>query len=388
MEPQASTSDSSSTDPYSICTSNLPNGHPQKPFICVHCKFRRDEVHEKSRIPKLSDHDIYVAICGALYLTKDDSTWRQILIRQFVPKDAPDYKRAGELVSTMLGRFMTTGFYNYLLCYNGGQGHDFYDTTLFEPKSIIARANFKLQRGVDLEQSDLSDPDSRQESDDESATAIQSDNAEIIYAIDPILDAYSVNGDIDIDEGLIQSYHEYENANLLELEQEEQGHYEGGYEGDFEGDYDGDYYENEGDYGEEDGRYYDYQENEYGENEYSDGDVHEEVDIEGVQTPGKRGLEHTGSGSIAATPTVVRTPASPPVIRELAATPAPTVSSAAGPSTKEPEASRTALAPSTAVVDMISNMAPTLSRHGGEVRITRHGSATIRFPRNGDLDLD
>ncbi|KAJ6262933.1 hypothetical protein Dda_1491 [Drechslerella dactyloides] len=335
-------------DPYTICTKNLPNDHPDKPWVCVHCKFRRDEVYDDSRMPRLADQDIYHALCAVLWDTTDEESWREVLLSHFVPRDGPDYKRAGKLVSTMLGRFYKTIYSNLLLGFGTGHGQQYYDSCTFPADSIIARANFKLQRG-------------ELESDDESATMIHSDNAEVVYVYDPVLDSYSANGNSVDDDELVDG--QYYNWDLDQLDPEVDEPYSQVEEG-----------------------YYDY----HVEDGYNECDVHEEVDVEGVETPGKRGSEQVTPPAVpdrAITPLLFQSSPVLPIGSPVApASPMRTISSRAAPSSSDPEGNSTATAPANAVVDMIQNMAPTLSRHGGEVRITRYGSATIKFPRFRDLD--
>ncbi|KAF3916417.1 hypothetical protein ABW21_db0207812 [Orbilia brochopaga] len=301
MAPRASAFGSQVIDPYTICTRSLPKGHPEKPFVCVHCEFRRGEVIAGTRMPMLNHKEIYIALCGALYQTKDERSWGKVLVSQFVPEGAPDYQHATEIVSKWLDLCKWSGASHGLKDLPDGEGNRIYDGPgLFDPGSKIGRANFKLQRES------------------------------------------------------LKPRQQHQDCEPLDEGQQDLG----------------------AQYGHGDGV-----------SEYNEEDVHEEIDIEGVDTPGKRGLEHVGAGSRAATPEFIPGPATPsPVIRAPALTPASTIPTAPAPPTKELEKDQIALASDTTVVDMINDIIPTLARYGGEIRIMRDGTATIKFPRLGEVD--
>ncbi|KAK6543404.1 hypothetical protein TWF694_000151 [Orbilia ellipsospora] len=176
------TSSEEALDPRDYCTCHLDEDDPGKPYCCA-CSFDLHELHSDSRFPKLSLEDAFRGLCAILWDTSNPSDWREVLLYHFVCDGDADFSRCANLASSLVGRLKKSRYGNMLKKMEPGEGWDLYDKLKLDEKSLLWRANFESQRGEDSGSDYLG------------STAVSSHNAEITSVYDPELDYYPSRGD-------------------------------------------------------------------------------------------------------------------------------------------------------------------------------------------------
>ncbi|KAF3927559.1 hypothetical protein AA313_de0205098 [Arthrobotrys entomopaga] len=147
------------------------------------------ELHSNSRIPKLSLEDTFRALCAVLWDTSNSDDWRDVILYQFVCEGDADFGRAANLASSLIGRLKQSDYSVKLTKLKPGEGWALYDSLKLNEKSLLWRANFEAQRGEDPSFDSLS------------STAVSSHNADVTSVYDVELDYYSSSGDNDYTNG-------------------------------------------------------------------------------------------------------------------------------------------------------------------------------------------
>ncbi|KAK6532354.1 hypothetical protein TWF281_006543 [Arthrobotrys megalospora] len=340
-------------DPKSKCTCSLPADHPRKPPACV-CKFKDRELWKDARIPKFTPEDVFYILCAVFWdpATSGDQ-WRDIILYHFVCEGDRDFIRARNLVSSLLGRFYKSEYNAQIMKLEPGQSWEIYDAKKFFRDSLVTRSNFIAFRG--------------EASDSQSMTLVNPSDIDRTSVYDSELDFYTDVPGNEEDEPDEDDYDEHD--------EEDKEQYQEKYE------------HNDEDNGEEE---------------------QEEIELGPGRTA--RGICGTTS-KFAGEPA----PYSPLTLndeypesqqsfprsqgisckscKECDGPPGPEQhhhdhkdhvpdlqrprSRAVTTATTDSVANN---APAPAVVDMINSWVPTVSKFGGEVRISRFGSATIKFP--------
>ncbi|KAK6357949.1 hypothetical protein TWF730_007305 [Orbilia blumenaviensis] len=133
-----------------LCTCSLRPGDPRKPPACI-CKFLEHELHVGARMPKFTlsvRRDVFYIICAIFHNPSESyNQWKDAILHHFVCEGDRDYGRASNLVSSLLGRFHRSVYNNRLLNLRPGESWEIYDRKFFMSNSMVKRANFVAVRG-------------------------------------------------------------------------------------------------------------------------------------------------------------------------------------------------------------------------------------------------
>ncbi|KAK6518357.1 hypothetical protein TWF506_005515 [Arthrobotrys conoides] len=347
--------------PTNMCTCSLSANDPRRPRACI-CKYKEREVYPGIRLPKFSLEDVFYILCAVFDKPGEHcGQWRDTILYHFVCEGDWDHSKAGNVLSSLLGRFNKSDYCARIMGLRPSESWQIYDQAKFSRNSLVTRANFVALRDGD-------DTETR------SCTLVNPSDRDRNSIYDSELDYYTgMAGDEDEDLlSEIVDYGEDEDDEYLAYNQYEEeveyANYEAGNDENDEEDEDQGFYNNP---------------------------AQPSGNAAAPRTPSSAGYSEPLQSypcSQSNLSSITDTPRGHPNTRAQQysnnqeggdghITDLPRAGSRAVTSATT-ESTVTNHPPAPAVVDMINSWAPTVSQYGGEIRISRHGSATIKFSRN------
>ncbi|KAF3180811.1 hypothetical protein TWF225_007173 [Orbilia oligospora] len=345
-----------------MCTCSLAANDPRRPRACI-CKYKEHEVYPGIRMPKFSLEDVFYILCAVFNNPAEHRCqWRDTILYHFVCEGDSDHFRAGNVLSSLLGRFNKSDYGARIMGLRPGESWHIYDQKKLSRNSLVTRANFTAIRDGEITEA-------------RSCTLVNPSDRDRTSVYDSELDYYTdIAGDED--EGSLNEVVDYAGGETDERmaynqyeEEEEYADYEDFDDENGEGGYQGIYNNTAQPTGDSAPNPAPFLPTGYSESRRSY--PRSESSLSPI-TDGPRGRS-TGTQQYHYNQDEENNQYDTPDIDRAESR---AVTSVTG------ESVVTNNSPAPAVVDMINSWAPTVSRYGGEIRISRYGSATIKFAGN------